>query len=346
MQKTFFILSSILLVNFSNLKAQAGKVCNWDGDKKAAVVLTFDDWSPGQYPIVVPELKEREMAATFFPMLSSIASWNHPWPDVIETVSYGNEIGNHTKSHPDLTKQTAGQLSTEIKGAKKTIDENLTTQSVISFDYPYGAYNDAIIDSVKNCGHIAARGVNSPTNYTYNFAVTDKDYYELRTFGMDNTTTTKAFFQQISKVINGEGLLIYMYHSVDDANGTYSDNWYAKVVQDSLQKQLDTLLSVKNKVWITTLGQAIKYHREARCSTINEVSAWDGEKLVIELTDTLSDNALFNQPLTIKLKMNGKHYTKAVQNNRELTIDSIKNDTIVFRAIPDDGNIILTNKRK
>jgi peptidoglycan/xylan/chitin deacetylase (PgdA/CDA1 family) len=341
------ILSAILICLIGNTAfSQVGTICNWDNDKNAAVVLTFDDWTPGQYPIAVPELKKRNINATFYLILSSVSS-NHPWPDVIKAAFYGNEIANHTQTHPDLTKVTATQLSAEIRGMKDTINKHITSQTVLTFAYPYGAFNAAIIDSLKKSGHIAARSVfPSSGNYTYHFAAKEDDYFQILTFSMDGTKSTSTFFQEIKNIIKGGGLLTYLYHSVDDAKGTYSDNWYAKVLKDSFQKQLDTLCSVKNKVWITTFGQAIKYHREASCGSISEISAYDGKQWVINLTDTLSNHTLYNQPLSIKLKMNGISYSEVLQNNRALKIDSVYNDTILFHAIPNGGHIILKSSPK
>ena len=331
----------ILLATIVATKAQPAVICNWDSDKQGAVVLTFDDWSPGHYPIAVPELKKRDMVGTFFPMISSIVEGNHSWPCIIETVSYGNEMGNHSMSHPQLTEASAEELSSEIRGAKDTIDKNLTTQTVISFDYPFGAYNNQVIDSVRGSGHICGRGVNSPSNYTYNFATSDKDYFVLKSYALSETTTTADYKDEVDKVVNGGGLLVFMYHSVDDEVGCYNDNWYAKVVEDSLDKQLDLLKSYEDKVWITTLAQAVKYHREANSATLSEVTPFDGKKWVLNLSDTLSDNDLYNQPLSLKVKMNGAGFNKVSQNNTKLDIDSIYNDTILFKAVPDAGNITL-----
>lgn len=332
------LIVAVSLVNAA--QAQVGKICNWDSDKQAAVVLTFDDWSPGHYPIVVPELRSRDMVATFFPMISSISSWNHPWSAVQVTVSYGNEMGNHSSSHPKLNEQSSEVIGEEIRGAKTTLDENLLDQTVISFDYPFGDYNDEVIDSVRSTGHIAGRGVNTPTNYTYNFATKDKDYYELNSYSMGTSTTTQTFSKEVDKVVNGGGLLIYMYHSVDDAAGSHNDNWYAKVYEDSLRKQLDALKLHNDKAWITTMGQAIKYHRQTNCASLTEIEAFNGKSQILELTDTLP-NDVYNQPLSIKVKMNGAGFNEVWQGDSRLAIDTIYNDTILFKAIPDAGDIIL-----
>jgi len=76
--KNSLLLSMLLLIGFFQfVQAQVpGGICNWDNDKKAAIVLTFDDWSPGHYPIVVPELKSRNLNATFFVMNTTASySW-------------------------------------------------------------------------------------------------------------------------------------------------------------------------------------------------------------------------------------------------------------------------------
>lgn len=311
-----------------------GKVCNWDNDKKAAVVLTFDDWTPGHYYLVTPELRSRNINATFFIPTNAVSNWSQ----LQDEVSYGNEIGNHSKSHNDLTKLTAAQIMDEIRGAKTLIDQHLTGRTTTTYAYPYGNFNSAVIDSLINSGHIAARGVwGVPVNNTYDFATKNADYYNTLIFGMDNTVTTDQFFTPIQNVINGGGLLTYLFHCVVNANYPCSGG----VDITEFQKQLDTLMSVQNKVWITTYEKSIKYHREKRCASLSEIQAPNGVQWVLNLTDTLSNNSLYNLPLTIKLKMNGVNYDKVFQNGNPVSIDGVKNDTIMFHAVPDGGQIIL-----
>ncbi|MFL5728252.1 MAG: polysaccharide deacetylase family protein [Cytophagaceae bacterium] len=349
MKKLILILVAVLPGFAHDGLAQVGKICNWDNGRKAAVVLTFDDWTPGQYPVVVPELRNRNINATFNIILNDVAAWNHDWPTVVTTASDGNEIANHTLDHPSLDTVPSSKLHTEIRDVKTTIDIHITSQKVLTFAYPLGvgagntAKEKEIRDSIKACGHIAARSVNpSSFNYTYNFAPTDDDYYKILTYAMNGSVSTSTFYGQIQNIKNGGGLLTYLYHSVDTHTGTYGDNWYARVIQDSLQKQLDTLVSQKNVVWITTFAQAIKYHKEKNCAALSQIQAPDGSTWIVNLTDTLSNNAIYNQPLSLKLKMNGVNYNLITQNGNNLAIDSIYSDTIMFRAVPDAGQITLT----
>ena len=334
-----FVFLLMPLLAFS----QVGKICNWKDDKKAAVVMSFDDWSPGQYPIVVPELNVRGLKATFFIETNLVASWNHDWPDVITTANAGHEIGNHTVTHPNLTGQTATVLHNEITGAKTLIDSRILSQKVVSFAYPLGTYNAAIVDTLKASGHILARTVQPPNGiyYTYNFATTADDYFYLRTFPMDGSITTSAFSAQVQNVITGGGLLTFLYHSIDNIAGTYGDNWWAKVVQDSLQKQMDVLVAQQSKIWVTTFGNSVKYHKEKRCASLSEVQAPNGTSWIVNLTDTLTNNSIYNLPITLKLKMNSVAYSSVVQNGNTLT-SLVIGDTIMFDAVPDGGQIALS----
>lgn len=313
-------------------------ICNWDNDRKAAIALTFDDWSPGHSPIVVPQLKSRSLHATFF--IPNITA-SYSWAQITIAYNNGNEIANHTTTHAHLTAKTPAELHAEITQMKAIIEQHYT-QSGITFAYPYGEYNPAVLDSVKSSGHLAARGVQPPANYTYNFAATNNGYFNVTTYAMGPSVTAAAFNAQLQKVTAGGGLLTFLYHSVDDATNSNNDTWYSQVKQADFESQLDNLVAAKDVVWVTTFVQAIKYHKEKNCALITQTQAPDGKTWKLNLTDTLSDNTVYNQPLSIKLKKNGVDYTRVTQNGAAIGIDLNRNDSIMFRAVPDQGEIILT----
>jgi hypothetical protein len=340
---------SIFMVIFCGMQmaaAQVGEICKWDNYRQAAVVLTFDDWSPGQQPIVPGELKSRNLNATFFIETSLVANWNHDWPTVLTTAADGNEIGNHTTNHPHLLTQNASQLHTEISVARSIIDGHVLNQKATSFAYPFGegagstAKDVEIRDSLKASGHIAARGV-SIGNYGYNFAATDDDYFKIMTYTMCSGTTLDNFRGQVTQVKSGGGLLTFLYHSIDNANNTYADTWYCQVKQTALQAQLDHLVTLKDQVWITTFGQAVKYHKERNCAQLTHTGT-TSTTMSFTLSDTLSNNDLYSQPLSLKIFRNGINYSTATQNGLPLVIDGVVHDSIIFRAVPDAGEIVLT----
>lgn len=324
-------------IKLTNASKQAGTICKWQDNKNASVVLTFDDWSAGHPAIVVPELKKRNMTGTFFVVSSGITNWT----SILNAVKDGNEIGNHTKTHPDISKLTDAQLDAEVKFADSVINKNVPTQKISTFDYPFGANSTSSINYLKKMNYLGARGVlSSSGNYSYNFAPKIDDYFKILTVGMTSNYTITSYGNELKNIIKGGGMLTILYHSVNSP--TVVDNNYAMVSQTNFQQQLDTIQSLRKKVWVTTFANALKYHREARCASLVQIEAPTAQKWVMNLTDTITDSVLYTMPLSIVLRLNGKTYDMIKQGGKIIKIDSIFNDTIMFKALPNKGNITLS----
>jgi|GEM_PF-1132689 len=338
MNRILFALLLFVFIFVQQGYAQVGKICNWENNKKGAVVLTFDDWTSGQYPLAVPELKKRNIPATFFLITNFLGeSWvANNWSTVVVTAGNGNEISNHTTDHSGQAIPNASA----INGAKAAIEANVPNTKVCTFAYPLGQFSSASFAFLRANGYVGAREVAPSTgHYSYDFVSSLDDYYKVTTTTVSSALSLKAFTTEIDNVIDGGGLLTYMYHSV--SSPTIPDATYSALTVDELSAQLDALSSYRNKVWVTTFDKALKYHREKKCASLSEVTPPNGLQWVVNLSDTLYNNALYNQPLSIQMKMNGVKYDQVVQNNIALYIDSIFNDTIMFRAVPDGGNITL-----
>lgn len=61
------------------------------------------------------------------------------------------EIGNHTANHIDLTVCSVDEIRKEISGCQKSI-ARITGKNPVAISYPFGRYNDKIIDSAKSEG--------------------------------------------------------------------------------------------------------------------------------------------------------------------------------------------------
>lgn len=328
-----------------NKQCAGGDICNWDYNKKAAVVLTFDDWTPGQFPLVVPTLKRNKMVATFFPILSNVEKSEVGWKAVQTAQKNGNEIGNHSLSHPDLTKLSDTALQNEIRTPQEEIEKNIPNNKVISFAYPYGAGadNKRVIDSLRSSGHLGARSVWGIWNYSYNFAQTDDDYYRIQIYGMNERTRNAQFYSEVEKTIAGGGLITFLYHSVDDDLGSCNDTWYAQVKLDSLKEQIH-FLKEKN-VWVTTFGNAILYHREAHSASLYELHNQVGDgrffELIIADENFLQqiDSTLFVPLSVIVHKNNGETCSSVKQGEKNIPIDEQTETYIQFRVVPNGGRI-------
>ena len=113
---------------------------NTDPNQKR-IALTFDD---GPHPEVTKQilalLNKYNAKATFF-MLGSRVQY---YPGLAREVrDAGHEIGNHTWTHPVLTKLSAAAIQKEFESTEQAIVK-ATGQNSTVFRPPYGAINDSV----------------------------------------------------------------------------------------------------------------------------------------------------------------------------------------------------------
>ncbi len=133
-----------------------------------SVVLTFDDSWLTQYEFAYPILKQLGFTATFFIITGAINKDDGymKWDQLKELQSAGMTIAAHTRTHPKLTAPGCS-LNDEIVGSREDIQHNLGTTPEF-FAYPYGDWDDHVLDVVKSAGFRAARALsggewNSPS---------------------------------------------------------------------------------------------------------------------------------------------------------------------------------------
>ena len=149
------------------------------------LILSFDDGWASQYEYALPLLKKYGFIATFFVFTNAIGVKNFMrWDQLLDLEEAGMQIGCHSRSHPLLTRiKSEEALREEIFGAKQIIETHVR-KMVTAYDYPFGLYNDHIIDLVKQAGFICARGTAPGIFHTRD------ELFTLTTLGQ--TTSLKA----------------------------------------------------------------------------------------------------------------------------------------------------------
>lgn len=110
------------------------------GDEKL-IALTFDDGpTPGTTQRILDALDQVDGHATFFMLGNRINSY----PDVVQAVSkQGSEIGNHSYSHPDLTKLYKADLDSQIQSTDEIIADQIGSAPKVMRP-PYGAHDSDV----------------------------------------------------------------------------------------------------------------------------------------------------------------------------------------------------------
>lgn len=137
----------------------------FDGANGNGVSLTFDDGYESVYTRVFPELSERGLTATVFPVVGAVGRDNRwdvrlslkrfkhlSWEHLSELSRGGFEIGSHTMSHRDLTRMDRPRLRSELRDSKHMLEDRLGAR-VRSIAFPFGRHNARVIDEAVNAGY-------------------------------------------------------------------------------------------------------------------------------------------------------------------------------------------------
>jgi peptidoglycan-N-acetylglucosamine deacetylase len=117
--------------------------------KKGTIALTFDDGPNEIYTQqILAILKKYKVKATFF-MVGMNAQ---KYPEIVKQVlADGHAIGNHSLTHPMLTKLNDAELLKEVV-TPQTIISNIIGKKPICLRYPYGASNEHVRSVIRANG--------------------------------------------------------------------------------------------------------------------------------------------------------------------------------------------------
>lgn len=103
----------------------------------SVVAMTFDDGPhPRNTPRLLDMLRERNIKATFYLIGNRVVTW----PEIAKRIAdEGHEVGNHSWSHPFLSKLGNTQVLREIDKTTMAI-WNATGRPPVTFRPPYGAF--------------------------------------------------------------------------------------------------------------------------------------------------------------------------------------------------------------
>lgn len=108
------------------------------------VLLTFDDGYVDDVKRILPVLRREHMVATFFIITGRFREPGFLTAgQVRELDRAGMDIGDHTRSHLDLTAMAAPQLAVETAGSRRAL-QRVVGHPVYAFAYPSGR-NDATV---------------------------------------------------------------------------------------------------------------------------------------------------------------------------------------------------------
>jgi peptidoglycan/xylan/chitin deacetylase (PgdA/CDA1 family) len=174
-------LKELSAAGFTAVSLDAPRPIN--GNTSRHVVITFDDGYLNVLQNAAALLATHGFKATQF-LVADLLGQNNRWDVILgevpetlmdasqirEWLALGHDIGAHTLTHPHLTHIPLADAREEIFSSKKKL-EDLFGREVRHFCYPYGEWNDAIADLVRDAGYSTATttqwGANTSTTPSF-----------------------------------------------------------------------------------------------------------------------------------------------------------------------------------
>lgn len=170
-------------------------------------VVTFDDGFEDNFTNAFPILQKYNFKATIYIIPhQKINHWEKNNTSVLSNLLNEKQIlemqksgliefGSHTLSHQNLSKVDNIQLEKELIESKKEI-EKITKKECEAFAYPYGKFDDEIVQSVKNAGYknatVVKRGLFEQ----------DNDIFRIKRVGILGTESFFDFLLKITRIRN------------------------------------------------------------------------------------------------------------------------------------------------
>ena len=125
----------IYCVNRDDNKISISFDAAWGGDKTLGILDLLDEYN---------------IKTTFF----LVDIWTQKYPELVkEIVARGHEIGNHSTSHPQMSKLNETQIAKELNTQADNVLAIAEVRPVL-FRPPYGDYNNRVITTARAQGFV------------------------------------------------------------------------------------------------------------------------------------------------------------------------------------------------
>lgn len=157
------------------------------------IALSFDAaWGAEDTEEILSILKEHDIYVTFF----ATGGWVESYPDDVKAVlAAGHDLGNHSENHKNMSSLSNADKEEELMAVHRKVKE-LTGYDMFLFRPPYGDYDNAVINTAKDCGYYAIQW--------------DVDSLDWKNYGVDSIIETVTGHKNL-----GNGSIILCHNGAE-----------------------------------------------------------------------------------------------------------------------------------
>ena len=204
-----------------------------------AISLSFDDGWRSIYENALPILEKSKLKSTHFIISDCLDDAQFPQfmnlENIKELEKLGHEIGCHTAGHKHLIQESQSIIESEIFLSLKYLKDK--DFNVATFAYPYGGYDDRVIEIIKQAGFAGARS----TINGYNTETTNLFLLKCQAIKVD--TLMSQVKEWIHESQEKNVWLILMFHQIDHEGQAWSTTLeiLSQITDYILERKIQTL---------------------------------------------------------------------------------------------------------
>ncbi|HXI58699.1 MAG TPA: polysaccharide deacetylase family protein [Polyangia bacterium] len=337
----------------------------WRDDATAAYVMIHDDMCGGELrgidTLAVPAMSMRGLNAGLGPYVEACQDGGI-WNVIADAETKGNEIINHSYTHPNIT---ATNVTHEVVESKAMFDTKVKNK-LSFFIFPFDFWTADTLQAVSTAGHIGARaGLRDPYDGFENlpmnpanlvmtgpgadlelvFDVWPRTYSKYALYHPEDVldihvwNAIDAWEKPPAMATKQKVFAVREMHSVtmlDDP--PVAGQGFGPVPLKVYQKHLDFLVAAwkANKVWTTTPSTAIKYRRARTACT----AAVSGSMLTFNTS--AADCTKYATPISVIVKTaKDVPGVSAMQGGKPVSTRKLAASTFSITADPTAGPVML-----
>ena len=323
--KKILLLVGIILIHTGIIFAQDEPyIADFYNNKDAAITITFDDATYGQYEYAFPTLKKYGLVASF----GVTGEWVCQTPtefsedgyvsyvrmsknNLLELWRHGNEISWHGLKHqPYDGTQVWIRLDKQLRNEIVIGTLLLNPIPIYSIFYPYSSTNGKVPLAVQSSGFLFGRTAGEKYN-----EIDKIDYYLLKSFAItNNDIPSDGEFREIIDNSTGRWCILMYHHIITDtsAQKIHYDHHRVKNSYAISPERFDLQMKIVSDkdYWVGTIFDVARYLKQKEESKL--VVEYIGSEMYVTIECEL-DPDIYNHEMTV---IYGDKIYNIVPNNK------------------------------
>ena len=304
---------------------QGQEIATWSDWCSSAVTFSF--WNAADRHVshewAVEKLDHYGYKGTF----AIVTNWSTNYWDTYKGYAQnGHEMGSQSDNYGSPAS------SSELSSSKNTIETNIG-QPCLTIAYPNGIHMGNTVSDYYISGLIY-----SGYNQINPSSPSDMTKVDGIMTGSNGLNTQDALTSKCENAKNSNGWVVFIIIGFDGID----NGFFSPLNQSAFTGTLNWLDNNKSTYWVGTMRDVAMYIKERDNATFKK-TAQDASTITYSLTLEL-DKTLCNwdYPLSLRVPMPNE-WPKVTVSQKGMILDSyIKDGMVYFKAIPNGGNIVLS----